>query len=105
MGPAVMCITLHVYPTPQAQIHSTFRLRSDFWIAWVPQVGEWLRSKGALSKYESAFVDEKVNGRRLTTLNEESLKNKLGVMSLGHRKEMMRQIQALLEGRKNFLKQ
>jgi hypothetical protein len=68
-------------------------------------VGAWLRSKGALSKYESAFVDEKVNGRRLTTLNEESLKNKLGVMSLGHRKEMMRQIQVLLEGRKNYLKQ
>lgn len=73
---------------------------------WTPQqVGEWLRKKGALAKYGAAFVDEGINGRKLVGLTEESLKRKLGVQSLGHRKEVLRQVNALLEGRKNFLKQ
>ena len=37
-------------------------------------------------------------------LTEEALKKKLNITSLGHRKEMLRHLEALLRARKAFLK-
>mmetsp|Transcript_41650 Transcript_41650/g.65005 ORF Transcript_41650/g.65005 Transcript_41650/m.65005 type:complete len:91 (+) Transcript_41650:192-464(+) len=74
--------------------------------SWTPhKVGDWLRSKGeTLASYANSFEDEGINGHRLMLLKEGTLKRKLGVQSLGHRKEISSQIQALMKGRKNWLK-
>jgi len=73
---------------------------------WTPaKVNSWLQERNpALSAYASAIVDEKISGKRLLALTDESLRRRLGVQSLGHRREMLRHTAALLEGRKNFLK-
>jgi hypothetical protein len=56
------------------------------------QVGAWLETKGDLAKYASAFIDEGVTGRILMTMTEETMKHKIRIQSLGHRKEIMRQV-------------
>jgi hypothetical protein len=57
-------------------------------------VGEWLQAKGDLAKYASIFVQEGVTGRALVAMTEDTLKHNLEVRSLGHRKEIMRQVRA-----------
>jgi len=57
----------------------------------------------AFAQYGATFVDEEVTGKRLVRLSEEILKKKLQVTSLGHRKELVRHLDALLRARKAFL--
>jgi len=45
-----------------------------------------------------------INGKRLLALTDDALRRRLGVASLGHRREIMRHAASLIEGRKNFLK-
>lgn len=75
--------------------------------AWTPlQVVEWLKRKDPLlEKYAPKFEVLRVTGRKLITLTEHDLKTNYGVLSLGHRKELMRHIKALIIGRRNWLKQ
>ena len=58
----------------------------------------------ALGQYASSFEDEQVTGKRLMRVSEDVLKKKLHVRSLGHRKEIMRHLDALLRARKAYLK-
>jgi hypothetical protein len=58
----------------------------------------------ALGQYAGSFEDEQVTGKRLMRVSEDVLKKKLHVRSLGHRKEIMRHLDALLRARKAYLK-
>ena len=58
----------------------------------------------ALRQYSSSFEEEQVTGKRLMRVSEDVLKKKLNVTSLGHRKEIMRHLDALLRARKAYLK-
>ena len=49
-------------------------------------------------------MDEQVTGKRLVRLTEDVLKKKLHVSSLGHRKQIVKHIDALIRARKAFLK-
>eukprot|EP00802_Teleaulax_amphioxeia_P005597 Tamp_05601.p1 GENE.Tamp_05601~~Tamp_05601.p1 ORF type:complete len:940 (+),score=261.82 Tamp_05601:61-2820(+) len=73
---------------------------------WTPKrVSEWLSScNPALGQYAGSFEDEQVTGKRLMRVSEDVLKKKLHVRSLGHRKEIMRHLDALLRARKAYLK-
>ncbi len=66
--------------------------------AWsVEDVGEWLSSL-ALGQYRESFADAAVDGAFLLDLNDEDLRNTLGIDHALHRKKILNSVQRLVVG-------
>merc|ERR1711871_1838725 len=66
--------------------------------AWsVEDVGEWLSSL-ALAQYREAFADAAVDGAFLMDLNDEDLRNTLGIDHNLHRKKILNSVRRLQVG-------
>jgi hypothetical protein len=74
--------------------------------SWTPKrVAQWLVDcNPKFEPYKNNFEDDQVTGKRLLRVTEDMLKKKYHVTSLGHRKEMLRHLDALIRGRKAWLK-
>ena len=57
-------------------------------------VCHWLKSHG-WEKFVDTFRDNEVDGDCLLTLDNNLLKNDLGITALGHRSRILKQVEAL----------
>ena len=64
-------------------------------IDWsIEEVGEWISDLG-FEKMKDCFIENYISGKELVDLQNDELKDDLGVTALGARKAILREIQIL----------
>ena len=59
----------------------------------VKEVLAFLHEHTGLTQYDESFESNDINGSNLLSISSEELKNDLGIQSLGHRKQILQNIQ------------
>jgi SAM domain (Sterile alpha motif)/Adenylate and Guanylate cyclase catalytic domain len=81
------------YRLAVAVVENSVMPRRDRWWADVQQIADWLKELG-MSEYTERFADNHIDESILRELTDQDLKD-LGVVSLGHRRKMLRAIAEL----------
>jgi class 3 adenylate cyclase len=81
------------YRLALAVVENSVMPRPDRWWAAMQQIADWLKELG-MSEYTERFADNHIDESILRELTDQDLKD-LGVVSLGHRRKMLRAIAEL----------